>query len=187
MIHMRSWKTAKDGDTRAHQPGSADSSFQSAPSAEDQTVFVFSAPGSFRPPMSHMRSLKGIVAGRSPWTHAASGVAQTHSTPSEDFHTSRGFGVCGVNQPPKIHMWPSKTISPCESLACQAASRVSQIQSGPGWVVMVFLRDGVGCGRGKVHSCTDDGTTHDRHVQMGGQLQAQTGCQRVESNLQQDR
>ena len=49
MIHMRSWKTAKDGDTRAHQPGSADSSFQSAPSAEDQTVFVFSAPGSFLP------------------------------------------------------------------------------------------------------------------------------------------
>ena len=52
---MRSRKTAKEGETRGHQPAPAFTRLHSAPSAEDQTWLQLAAPGMRRPPMTHMR------------------------------------------------------------------------------------------------------------------------------------
>ena len=57
-------------------PALSDSSTHSVPSVDDQTLLLFSALGSLRPPISHILPAKTIVAGRSPCTQGATSTVR---------------------------------------------------------------------------------------------------------------
>lgn len=62
---MRPLKTTWAADTRGHQPAAAHSKVHSTPSGDDQTALLFSAPGSFLPPIIQSRSIRAHAhAGR---------------------------------------------------------------------------------------------------------------------------
>src|SRR5215470_9215488 len=130
---MRSLKTTAPAAMRGLQPAAFVASSQVAPSADDQTWFEASWPGSrplYQPPMNHMRSLKTSVIGRSACFQPASLVTSFQVLPSAELHTSRGGAWNESNQPPMIQSWSLNTTSPLESRGCQPAFSVTRTQSG---------------------------------------------------------